>query len=76
MDNKDKVDTSVQGIVPRKMKSGGRGRTIASVDADESAERWWYPTTPDKLNHQQKKLVMGCVLEQMIRITFRTHFYE
>ena len=68
------VDNKVQGILPRKLNN--RKATILSVEADETTERWWYPVPPSFLTPEQKRNLISCVLQQMVKITFGSHFYE
>ena len=74
--NKDKVDNKLQGIIPRRKSNKNDPPTVLTSHTDEIVERWWYPTPPEKLTKEQKKLVMACVVEQMVRVVFNTHYYE
>ena len=74
--NKDRVDNKLQGILPRRKRKQGDPPTVKTAHIDESLERWWYPTDPAKLTQDQKKSVMSCVVEQMVRVVFSTHYYE
>ena len=69
------VDAGVQGILPRKKSKYGRKATIKSAQMDESQERWWYPKPPGVLNEPEKRLIMGCVTEQLVKLVFRSHYY-
>ena len=74
--NKNKVDNELQGILPRRLGKRGSKPSILTADVDEKLERWWYPVTPGKLTEIQKRQVMASVIQQMVKVTFSTHFYE
>ena len=50
--------------------------TIKFVGADDVRDIWWYPVTPEELTTEQRRLVMGCVIELIIKIVFKSHYYE
>ena len=70
------VDNKLQGILPRRVVNKNKPPTIKTVELDQFKERWWYPTKVDKLTEEQKRLLIGCVLEQLTKLVFRTHYYE
>ena len=72
----DIVENKVAGILPRQLKKQGGPPSILTVESDQSRERWWYPVPPDSLSHEQKQLLLGLVMEQLVRLIFSTHFYE
>ena len=74
--NKDRVDNKLQGLLPRRKTNKNDPPTVLTSHTDEVVERWWYPMPPEKLTREQKKLVMACVVEQMVRVVFSTHYYE
>ena len=62
-------------ILVYKGKRGSKP-TIKTAETDEKKERWYYPTPPGKLTAPQKKRLLGCILQQMIKVIFTTHIYE
>ena len=72
----DIIDGKVQGILQRKNTKVGRKATIRSVGTDDIRDRWWYPAPPESLTKEQKKKVLGCVIQQMVLCVFSSHFYE
>ena len=74
--NRDKVDNNLQDVIPRRLRKHGSSPTVLTAEVDEKRERWWYPVTPGKLSLEQKRKVMASVVQQMVKITFATHFYE
>ena len=63
-------------LIPRCLSKGNNPPTIATVETDETKERWYYPTPLNLLNQEQKKEIMATVISQMVKITFETHIYE
>ena len=63
-------------MLPRTLAKAGKKPTIKTVETDAAKERWWYPVSPEKLNQDQKKRIQAGVVQQMVKIIFRTHFYE
>ena len=70
------VDSKMQGIMPRKLSKFGKKPTIRTVNKDEKEERWWWPKPVTFLTPEERKKVMGCVVEQLVKLVFNTHFYE
>ena len=77
----DIVDAELQGLLPRRVRNQGRKPTILSYETDEVKEgkprkdRWWFPKPPKLFTNEEKKSVTGCVIEQLVRLVFGTHFY-
>ena len=74
MTNLEIVDAKVEGLLPRKIN--GRKATIRTVEADEKEERWWWPKPVTLMTKDEKKRLIGCVVEQLVKLVFNTHFYE
>ena len=70
------VDAGVQRLLPRRLVNRGPPQTIKTEARYDKKERWWSPVSPEKLEDNQKKLVMGCVVQSMITTVFSNHFYE
>ena len=62
----DKVENKVTGILPRELKKQGAPPSMLIVEVDQTKERWWYPVSPDSLNQDQKKQLLGLVMEQFV----------
>ena len=57
-------------------KPPGTKPTIATVEVDETKERWRYPTPPKDLDEEQKRRVSGAVISQLVTVIFSHHYYE
>ena len=77
MSKLEQVDAKVQGLLPRRNSRRGRPPTILTAHLEEGeSNRFWFPISPEALSEDQKKLLLGCVIEQLVKVTFKTHFYE
>ena len=38
-------------------------------------EKWWFPKPVTLLTNEEKKLIMGCVTEQLVKLVFTTYYY-
>ena len=45
------------------------------MDLEEKLDRWWFPRTPSTFNNEEKKLIIGCIVQQLIKQVFGSHFY-
>ena len=75
MTNGQKVDAGIQGLIPRRLVKKNDPPTIKTWEVDTKRERWWYPKPPGFLTQDDKKIIMACVAEQMVLITFTSHCY-
>ena len=73
---KEKLQSGIHEIIPIHRGTRGSKPTILTSCVDESKERWRYRKCPSKLTAQEKKRVLGCVVQQMIKVIFSTHVYE
>ena len=68
----EKAEAKVQGILPRRTFKGG---TPPSVKTDQQENKWWFPKPVTLLTQQEKKNVLGCIAQQLVKLVFSTHFY-
>ena len=47
--------------------------TMATVNLDETKDRWWLPCPLELISKQRKKDIMAAVLHVMVRTMFETH---
>ena len=73
---KERHDSGIREIIPISKRTRGSKATILTSEVDEVRERWSYPTAPKNLSVYQKKRVLGCVVQQMVKLIFNTHVYE
>ena len=72
----EKVNYKLVDILPRRQCNKNKYPTIATVNLDETKDRWWFPTPLKLISQQRKKEVMAAVLSLMTQTTFETHVYE
>ena len=73
----EKVDAKLQGVLPRrKNRQGGKASVNSiSVMTKDDLAKWWFPKNPDKFTSDEKKMILGCIVEQMVKEVFNSHFY-
>ena len=73
----EKVDSGLIGVLPRKKNKQGRKATIASIGTmdKEGKDKWWYPKDPKLLTHEEKRQILGNIVQQLVTVVFNTHFY-
>ena len=54
----------------------GRRPTILTVDSEDSKERWIWKKHPDSFSPQEKRKLLGKVVEILVKVTFENHFYK
>ena len=69
------VDAGIQGTLPRRKVQKNRPPPIKTFDLEEKLDRWWYPKPEKLLTPYEKRVIMGCVVEQNIKQIFGSHFY-
>ena len=73
----EKVDPGLQGGLPcKKNKQGAKAtaRTI-SMMTTQDLKKWWLPKPIKTLDECEKKMILGCHIEQMVNTGFSSHFY-
>ena len=71
----EKVDARIQGILPRRKSNKNHPPTIRTVDQEEKLDRWWFPKPLEVITDHEKRVILGCVVQQMIKQVFGNHFY-
>ena len=71
----EKVDAHVQGLIPRRKTNKNHPPTIRTVDPEENLDRWWFSKPESLLTHKDKQIIMGCVVQQMLKQVFNSHYY-
>ena len=73
----EKVDAKLQGVLPRrKNRQGGKASVNSiSVMTKDDLAKWWFPKHPEKFTNDEKKMILGCLVEQMVKEVFNSHFY-
>ena len=69
------VDSKIQHLLPRKKNRQGKKATILTADMEDKSDRWWHPTDPKKFSENDKRLIIGCITEQLVKLVFGSHFY-
>ena len=71
------VDARLQGVRPRRNNKQGRKSTIntTSTMTNEDLVKWWYPKPTTLLTSQEKKTIVGCIVQQLVKLVFGTHFF-
>ena len=72
----EKVNFKLVDILPRRQNNQNKFPTIATVNLDETKDRWGLPCPLELISKQRKKEIMAAVLHVMVRTTFETHIYE
>ena len=63
-------------LVPtRRFKYGSRPQ-ISRVMDDEKGDRWKWGRNVDSFSEEEKRTIMGHVVETMVMATFKNHFYK
>ena len=75
MSNCENVNARIQGLIPRKISKSGRKPSILSVVTDEVRERWWFPKPHTLLTPEEKRLIVACIGQQLVKVVFGSHFY-
>ena len=70
------IDSGLQGVLLRRLAKRGTNLTVRSYAEDAKRERWWWPTPLKDLTDTQKKMILGCVVQQMMLAMFSNHYYE
>ena len=71
----DIADAKLQYLLPRRANNRGRPPTILSVGVDEKRERGYFPKPPGLLTPEEVRWGYSCMVEQILRATFSTHYY-
>ena len=74
------VDAKMQGLIPRRArkngkKPGGGKPTIKTADIDAKLDRWWFPKEIKQLTEADKKTILGCITQQLVKVVFGSHYY-
>ena len=77
MSPSEKVDAKIMKLLPRRVNKQGKKSTVKSTlgDGDEEMNKWWHPKDPKTFSQEDKKLIMGCITQQLVKIVFRSHLY-
>ena len=67
----DKVDNKLLCLLPRRASKQGKPPTNKTVDLDAKK---WYSTKLERITPEQMKHLLGCAMEHIVRLVFRTHF--
>ena len=71
------VDAKIMNLLPRRVNPSGRKSKpgISTAAEENNHERWRYPKPPSLLTKEEKKLIMGCITQQLVKLVFDNHFY-
>ena len=71
----EKVDSKIQHMLPRRKTNKNRPPSIKTVTTDEKVERWWFPTPLKQLTEHDKKTIVACIVQQLVKLVFDNHYY-
>ena len=73
----EKVDTSLQGVLPRRKNKQGGKASVNSISqmTKEDLNKWWFPKNPETFTPEEKRMIIGCIVEQMVKDVFGSHSY-
>ena len=66
----------LQDLVPRRLAKTGRRPTVLTAVEDEKRTRWIWKKPPKFLIKEDRRRILGKVIEIMIRTTFGHHYYK
>ena len=75
MSPREIVDAKIQYLLPRRLHKQGPKPGISGALDKEPEERFWFPKKLATLNQEDKKLIMACLVEQLVKVVFQNHFY-
>ena len=67
--------SELDGIVPYRRFKNGTRPGINNVNKN-SKNSWKWPKDPEKYSEEEKKKILGKVVEIAVKCTFETHFYQ
>ena len=72
---RDRVLNSPLSIEGIDYKWAGIYLATSITPSEEDCSKWWFPKLPSKLSSQEKKLLTGCLVQQMVKTVFNMYLY-
>ena len=72
------IGKGLANIIPSRRKNNGKNPrgTPPTVFIDEKEERWLWQRQPNKYSEEDKRKILGEVVESVITASFSNHFYK
>ena len=69
------VDSKMQSLLPRKKSKQGSNPTILTGSEKENQNRWWHPKPPKLFTLEDKRKIVACITQQLVKVVFGSHYY-